>query len=233
MPRRSEGYASPHARPTECVLDHWEDQMPKLVIFLSYATEDQQIATTLANKLSSAFGRAVDLRYMSKFELGVNFRTTIDQALDAADILLVIATGREKLSHTFTGYEVGYFRRSQQTRPYVDETKKIERLIIPVAIFAETPVTISEIEGVGIGQADRFFFELVDGKLTGRKEDPLFSLLGLIDSILEKTDSDPRSIEQRRQDYDRYKEASGEFYAEHAGRRGTGATALPVDGVGG
>jgi hypothetical protein len=99
--------------------------MPKLVIFLSYATEDQQLATTIANKLSSAFGRAVDLRYMSKFELGVNFRITIDQALDAADILLVIATGREKLSHTFTGYEVGYFRRSQQTRPYVDETKKI------------------------------------------------------------------------------------------------------------
>jgi TIR domain len=199
--------------------------MPKLVVFLSYATEDQQLATTIANKLSGAFGRALDLRYMSKFELGVNFRTTIDQALDAADILLVIATGREKLSHTFTGYEVGYFRRSQQTRPYIDETKKIERLIIPVAIFADTPVTISEIEGIGIGQADRFFFELVDGKLTGQKDDPLFSLLGRIDSILEKTEPDARSIEQRRQDYDRYKEASRDFYAEISELMST----LPLD----
>jgi hypothetical protein len=199
--------------------------MPKLVIFLSYATEDQQLATTIANKLSTAFPRAVDLRYMSKFELGVNFRTTIDQALDAADILLVIATGREKLSHTFTGYEVGYFRRSQQTRPYIDETKKIERLIIPVAIFADTPATISEIEGIGIGQADRFFFELVDGKLTGQKEDPLFSLLGRIDGILEKTDPDSRSIEQRRQDYDRYKEASRDFYDEISALMST----LPLD----
>jgi hypothetical protein len=199
--------------------------MPKLVIFLSYATEDQQLATTIANKLSGAFGRTVDLRYMSKFELGVNFRTTIDQALDAADILLVIATGREKLSHTFTGYEVGYFRRSQQTRPFIDETTKIQRLIIPVAIFADTPVTISEIEGIGIGQSDRFFFELVDGKLTGQKEDPFLSLLDRIDSILERTDNDSRSSDQRRQDYNRYKEASQDFYSEISELMST----LPLD----
>src|SRR5438046_3162616 len=100
----------------------WEERqmaLSKLVIFLSYASEDQKLATTIANKLTSAFGRAVDLRYMSQFQLGVNFRTAIDEALDAADILLVVATGREKLTHTFTGYEVGYFRRSQQTRPFI------------------------------------------------------------------------------------------------------------------
>ena len=172
--------------------------MQKLVIFLSYATEDQQLANTIANKLTNAFGtRTVDLRYMSQFELGVNFRTTIDQALDAADILIVIATGREKLSHTFTGYEVGYFRHSQQTRLYIDENNKAQRLIIPVAIFADTPATISEIEGIGIGQTDRFFFELVDGKLTGQKEDPFLNLLDRIDNILEKTDPDARSSEQR------------------------------------
>ena len=185
--------------------------MRKLVIFLSYATEDQQLANTIANKLTSAFGRTVDLRYMSKFELGVNFRTTIDQALDAADVLIVIATGREKLSHTFTGYEVGYFRHSQQTRLYIDENNKAQRIIIPVAIFADTPATISEIEGIGIGQADRFFFELADGKLAGQKGDPFFNLLDRIDGILDKTDSDSRSSEQRRQDYDRYKEESASF----------------------
>lgn len=30
--------------------------------------------------------------------------------------------------------------------------------------------------------------------------------------MLEKTDPDARSMEQRRQDYDRYKEASRDFY---------------------
>ena len=199
--------------------------MRKLVIFLSYATEDQQLANTIAGKLTSAFGRTVDLRYMSKFELGANFRTTIDQALDTADILIVIATGREKLSHTFTGYEVGYFRHSQQTRFYIDENNKAQRLIIHVAIFADTPATISEIEGLGIGQADRFFFELADGKLTGQKGDPFFNLLDRIDGILDKTDPDARSSEQRRQDYDRYKEESREFYTEISELMST----LPLD----
>jgi hypothetical protein len=42
----------------------WEDHMKKLVILLSYATEDQQLATTIAQKLTGAFGaRTVDLRY--------------------------------------------------------------------------------------------------------------------------------------------------------------------------
>lgn len=196
--------------------------MEKLVIFLSYATEDQQLANTIAQKLTSAFGaRTVDLRYMSQFELGTNFRTTIDQALDVADILIVIATGREKLSHTFTGYEVGYFRHSQQTRLYIDENKKAQRIIIPVAIFADTPATISEIEGIGIGQTDRFFFELADGKLTGQKDDPFLKLLDRIDGILEKTDPDSRSSEQREQDRNRYKEESRKFYAELSGLMST------------
>lgn len=199
--------------------------MKKLVIFLSYATEDQQLANTIKEKLNSAFGMTVDIRYMSNFELGSNFRTTIDQALDAADILIVIATGRGKLSHTFTGYEVGYFRHSQQTRRYIDDNDKAERLIIPVAIFADTPATISEIEGIGIGQADRFFFELADGKLTGQKEDPFLQLLDRIDGILEKLDPAPRSNAQRRQAFDKYEEESCKFYAEISELMST----LPLD----
>jgi TIR domain-containing protein len=188
--------------------------MRKLVVFLSYAGEDHKLASMIANKLTAAFGRAVDLRYMSQFALGANFRLQIDEALEAADVMLVVATGREKLTHSFTGYEVGWFRRSQQNRPYIDEARKINRLIIPIAIFADAPAPLADIEGIGIGQADQFFFELVDGKLTGRKEDPFYKLLIRLDRILDKMDPTvERPPEQLTDDYKKYKEEADGFYA--------------------
>src|SRR5262249_30705667 len=62
-------------------------------------------------------------------------------------------------------------------------------------------------------------------KLTGQKGDPFFNLLDRIDGILDKTDPDARSSEQRRQDYDRYKEESREFYTEISELMST----LPLD----
>jgi hypothetical protein len=50
--------------------------------------------------------------------------------------------------------------------------------------------------------------------LAGQKEDPFLKLLDRIDGILEKTDPDARSREQREQDRNRYKEESRKFYTE-------------------
>src|SRR5262249_50371720 len=144
--------------------------------------------------------------YMSLFPLGVNFRTFIDQALDAADILLVIATGHEKLSHTFTGYEVGFFRRSVQNRKYIDETHSIERLIIPIALLSDIPATISDIEGIGIAKTDRFLFDFdAIGKPIGKKQDPFFDLLVRLDRILDQLDPVERSADQQVETYNEYR----------------------------
>jgi hypothetical protein len=185
----------------------------KLGIFLSYASEDQQFADVIADRLLSSFSFSVDLKYMSQFQLGMNFRKLIDQALDSADILLVIATGREKLSHGFTGYEVGYFRKSQETRRYIDENLALERLIIPIAMFAEMPDTLAEIEGVGIAKADRFLLDSdIATKGSETATDPFFNLLMRLDGILDRLDPAPRSPDQHAKFRSRYEHESQAFY---------------------
>lgn len=187
----------------------------RLTVFLSYVSEDQKFAESIADRLINSFKRAVDLKYMSQFQLGVNFRNLIDQALDGADILLVIATGHEKLSHSFTGYEVGYFRRSQQTRKYIDEQLGVERLIIPIAMFADIPATLSDIEGIGIAETDWFLFNPdTAGRGASEKEDPFFELLVRIDRILDKLDPVERTADQQLKVYDDYRDESKSFYQD-------------------
>jgi hypothetical protein len=184
-----------------------------LTIFLSYASEDQKFADAIAERLGSTFKYSVDLKYMAQFQLGVNFRTLIDKALDNTHILLVIATGREKLSHSFTGYEVGFFRRSQQEKKYIDEGLKIERLVIPIALFADIPATLSDIEGIGIAEPDRFLFDedtATKAKMHG--EDPFFNLLVRIDGILAKLEPVDRSPDQQMDIYTDYRRVSETFY---------------------
>src|SRR4051812_12139504 len=128
-----------------------------LSLFVSYASEDQKLVDAVVASLDTAFRRSINLTYMSQFEPGIAFRKEIDDALDAADVLLVVASGKEKLSHSFTGYEVGYFRKSQQTKPLIIETPRLERLIIPFAVLTDIPDTVSEIQGVKISKPDQIF----------------------------------------------------------------------------
>jgi hypothetical protein len=187
----------------------------RLMVFLSYVSEDQKFADCIAVRIANSFKRAVDLKYMSQFPLGVNFRNLIDQALDGADILLVIATGHEKLSHSFTGYEVGYFRKSQQTRKYIDDERRIERLIIPIAMLTEIPATLSDIEGIGIAEADRFLVNPNTARNnTTEGEDPFFDLLARIDQILDRLDPVERTVDQRSKDYADYRDESKSFYQD-------------------
>jgi hypothetical protein len=184
-------------------------------IFLSYVSEDQPFADAIADTLTNAFGRAINIKYMSNFPLGTNWRTLIDQELDSSDILLIVATGHEKLSHSFTGYEVGFFRKSQQTRKYIGEQDKrgTERLIIPFALYADIPAPVSEIEGVAITEADSFFFALdTGGKIEGKKNDPFFDLLGRIDKILEELDPSNRSAAQNQTALQNYQNEARSFY---------------------
>jgi hypothetical protein len=48
----------------------------------------------------------------------VDWRTRLEEALSDADVLLIVATGRQKLSHSYTGFEVGFF--SVEARPRED-----------------------------------------------------------------------------------------------------------------
>jgi hypothetical protein len=75
-------------RTTTLKTDFGENPMSahKATVFLSYVSEDQKFAEAIAVRIANSFKRAVDLKYMSQFPLGANFRSLIDQALDSADI---------------------------------------------------------------------------------------------------------------------------------------------------
>jgi hypothetical protein len=187
----------------------------KLTVFLSYASEDRKFADALETRISNCFKWAIDIKSMAHFPLGVNFRNLIDRALDTTDILLVIATGHEKLSHSFTGYEVGYFRSSQQARRYIAETQGIERLVIPIALLADIPDTLSDIEGIGIADNERFLLRAdATGQAAEGREDRFFELLVRIDRILVQLDPVERTPERQMQDYSGYREQAVGFYTD-------------------
>jgi len=120
----------------------------RLQVFISYASEDEHLATAIAEELRTAFGLA-SLRVLIGAEVGLGtpWRKQIEDDLDNADILLIVATGIEKLSHSFTGFEVGYFKGSKRSRPKMAHFKS-ERLVIPIAIATTIPGTVDDTQGV-------------------------------------------------------------------------------------
>jgi hypothetical protein len=127
----------------------------RLQVFISYANEDKNLATAIAEELRTAFG-LTSLRVLIGAEVGLGtpWRKQIEDDLDNADILLILATGVEKLSHSFTGFEVGYFKGSKKSRPQMAQFES-ERLIIPIAIATTIPGTVDDVQGVQLdGQVD-------------------------------------------------------------------------------
>jgi hypothetical protein len=88
-------------------------------IFISYASEDYQIAEAIRKCLSLALGDVfaeinIDKRFLQP---GTDFRKQIQAKLEITDVLIIAYSGVEKESHSYTGWEVGYFDRIMQTTP--------------------------------------------------------------------------------------------------------------------
>jgi hypothetical protein len=136
------------------------------VIFLSYASEDRPLAEQVVRFLEEAFRRGQVQVVHMPHRRGVNWRNRCDKFLDAADILLIVADGRERLSHSFTGYDLGFFRKSQQDRKYIDEKTGVERLITAFVRCSEpatagsTEALLYELATLGISDEDSFLYEL-------------------------------------------------------------------------
>lgn len=87
-----------------------------LTVFISYAHEDASIATALNNSLSEAFGdRVVVLLDKFFMQPGGPLALTVQNNISKADVLMVIATGRERRSHDWGGYELGAFASMHPT----------------------------------------------------------------------------------------------------------------------
>jgi hypothetical protein len=119
----------------------------KLSIFISYAREDGDLAASVHAELLQLFSfTPVEIFRDVGIPLAANYQTTIDQQLDSADILLVLITDRMKPSYSYTGYEVGFFRRSILNRPKI--FGEIGRVIIPVCIGADSPDALHYVQTI-------------------------------------------------------------------------------------
>jgi TIR domain len=79
-----------------------------LKLFISYAREDAPIAIAVSNCLQVALGNVFAEVFIDrKLEAGLDFSVQIQQKLDETDILIIIYSGVEKPSHSWTGVELG------------------------------------------------------------------------------------------------------------------------------
>jgi TIR domain len=167
-----------------------------LEIFLSYVSEDQKLVDAIATALIGAFQRSVNLTFMSEFALGAAFRDKIDEAVDKADVFLAVASGQPRFSFTFTGYEVGYFRRSRKERPLITDNPRVERVLIPFAVLTEIPDTMSEFEGIHISEVDRPFVSVNEKGLAKGDLDPvIYKLLLRLSKLVDAVD--PKDIDDK------------------------------------
>jgi len=123
----------------------------RLHVFISYSSEDRDLATAIAEELRRAFNPTVlKLTIDVEFSLGSNWRDRLKADLDDTDVLLVVATGKQKVSHSFTGFEVGYFDASISHSPKMEHFPTQDRIMIPIAVFTKTPETMSDIQALQI-----------------------------------------------------------------------------------
>jgi TIR domain len=106
----------------------------KLNLFLSYSSEDFGLATALQQALQGFLDKDFVEIWLDKQDLraGFDLSTQIRDQLDQTDILIVVYTGQQKASHSYTGIEVGYFMATMKR-----EDQEIKRRI--VAFYLDSP----------------------------------------------------------------------------------------------
>ncbi len=152
---------------------------PKQVsIFISYTREDSDLAASVHAELLQLFAfTPVRIFRDVGIPQGTNYQTTIDEQLDSADILLVLLTDRLKPSFSYTGDEIGFFRRSIRNRPKI--YAEIDRVIIPVCLGAHNPDTLHYIQSVQIDPDKVFKIDNID-----TAQNPAATLLHSISEIV-------------------------------------------------
>jgi hypothetical protein len=121
----------------------------RVMIFISYASEDTELASSVGEELLQMFSLApVDVFRDVGILGGDDYRTAIDNALDNTDILLVLLTDRLKPTYSYPGYEVGFFKKSIKDRPKI--FGDLDRVIIPVCIGSDNPDTMHYIQSIKI-----------------------------------------------------------------------------------
>jgi hypothetical protein len=139
-------------------------------IFISYASEDLAIATAVATCFKTAlpdFFAEVNLD-KEFLEPGSAWQAQMEAKLQQTDVLVLVYSGVEKRSHSFTGWEVGYFDR-------ILRTDSGHRKKISLYLYGPPATTASE-QGIPLGLSkDQLQLSLqeFEAGLTVSPEEPL------------------------------------------------------------
>lgn len=164
----------------------------QLTIFISYASEDRELAANFEAELLQLFAVMSSLSPVKVFRdvgiaKGADYRAVISDALDTADVLLVILTDRLKPSFAFPGFEVGYFTKSLAERPKI--FGNTDRRIIPVCIGAENTmldnIQAIEVDESKIIRVSNAATAAAGAASLGEDDNPVFSLLASISETVD------------------------------------------------
>ncbi len=116
---------------------------PVLRLFISYASEDVGIALAIAKGLREALGDGFAEVSMDKWFLqaGDVFKKELEAKLEKTNELVIVYTGVDKHSHSYTGWEVGYFERGMRSHP--------ERKIVPL-FLEQLPAPAADLQGISL-----------------------------------------------------------------------------------
>ena len=149
-------------------LQNADGEKSTLEVFVSYAREDLSLVREIAKELKTPFGYPLQFFIDERsIEDGDEWRNRINDALDRADILLIVSTGQRRESHSFTGYEVGWFSNSKRIRP---TSGAVKRQIIPLVIGDRSPIAVSDIQGIIIPKENVFNLEVKPGDLSTERK---------------------------------------------------------------
>jgi hypothetical protein len=172
----------------------------KLEVFISYAKEDASLVRDITDELKRPFSYLLNFFVDNRsIEDGDEWRKTINDRLESADILLIVSTGHKRESHDFPGFELGYFSRSIKERP---NSAGIKRQIIPLIIGGKPPTAILDIQGIII-EADRIYsFDVAPGNLSNENslqnmplDNPFTKLLLHLGNIVTRMPESPLNRE--------------------------------------
>jgi len=151
-------------------------------VFISYASEDFAIAAAIGSCLKVALGEFFAEVCLDKWflEPGLAFKKQIESKLQRTDVLLIVYTGAEKASHSYTGWEVGYFDHVMQT---AEGRRKI-------ALYLDNvPAITVEEQGIPLGlgrERLELSCEDFEKQLAVEPDEPICSLLEDWQDVVER-----------------------------------------------
>jgi TIR domain len=186
-------------------------------VFISYAHEDKELAIAFSNMLNQTFGRALAEVFldMKSIPLGEDIGADIKEALRRTDVLIILSTGALRGSHSWGGFELGYFEACHPG-PYPDNSIRGKA----ISISRQEDIPIKNRKHVPLIIYDHLINEKeqdLEVQIEVSEHDPLVRLLG--DLFLETNGERLDSRRDVTDDYiDKVKQFKKAVYIEFSNR---------------